>query len=283
MKQPISAVFIARNEEMVIGPSLDAVKEWVDEIILMDMQSTDATAKIGRDKGAQVIETEMVWNFGIARTFGIRKAKNQWILLLDADEIVSAGLAEEIKNAINHDVADLLFLPRANFALSGFGPFESGFPEYQSRCFKKDCMRIDDYKGEVHLTYLPKEGIRIKKLVAAFPKSCLYHITNPTFEFLIDKINRYSTAEAMEQYSATYGFSRLRVIFSGLKEFWVHYFVRKGYRDGWRGFWLSMVWFFYKVLIFGKYWEIALYKGNYPTVSIAREQMLRYIADALKK
>jgi|WetSurMetagenome_2_1015567.scaffolds.fasta_scaffold48015_2 (heptosyl)LPS beta-1,4-glucosyltransferase len=283
MKHPISAVFLARNEEKVIRRSLEAVKEWVDEIILMDMESTDATAEIGRACGALVFKTELIHNCFLARSSGIKKAKNQWILLLDADEIVSDGLAKEIIKSVHQDDAGLLLLPRANFALSGFGPFESGFPEYQPRCFKKEAMDINDYKGDVHENYEPKKGVPIKKLTADFPKSCLYHITNPTLEFFIDKINHYSTTEAKERYLTSPGLSKLRIVLSGCKAFWVHYFVRKGYRDGWRGFWLSIVFVFYKFLIFGKLWEMRLHNGKYPTSSEARDMMHASIADALKK
>jgi (heptosyl)LPS beta-1,4-glucosyltransferase len=283
MKHPVSAVILARNEEMVIRQSIDAIKEWVDEIILMDMESTDTTAEIGRSCGAVVYKTELIHNCFIARTTGIKKAKNQWILLLDADEIVSNGLAEEIIQSINRDDADLLLLPRANFALSGFGPFESGFPEYQYRCFKKNSMKIDDYKGDVHESYQPKKGVTIKKLKARFPENCLYHITNPTLEFFVDKINRYSTSEAEEQYSINRNLSKLRIVLIGLNQFRIHYFVRKGYKDGWRGFWLSIVFVFYKFLVFGKLWEMHIHHGKYPTVGEARAMMCNYIADLNKK
>jgi glycosyltransferase involved in cell wall biosynthesis len=282
MKHPISAVYIARNEEMIIGQSLDAVKEWVDEIILMDMQSSDATAEISRIKGAIVLETEMVMNFS-ARTTAIKKAKHQWILLLDADEIISEGLAKEIIQSIKNNDADLLLLPRANFALSGFGIHESDFPEHLFRCFKKEAMDIDGYKGEIHASYQPKNGIRIKKLNAAFPESCIYHLTNPTLDFFISKINNYSTAEAKEQYTDNLKFSKIRVLFIGFKVFWNHYISRCGYKDGWRGFWLSIVFSFYRVLVVGKLWEMRLHKGKYPTVKEARDQMFKCIAPNFKK
>jgi hypothetical protein len=144
-------------------------------------------------------------------------------------------------------------------------------------------MKIDDYKGNIHTLYQPKDGIRIKKLHASFPESCIYHITNPTLEFFVDKINRYTTDEARVHYSSKRKFSKTRVLLSGLKEFWLHYIVRRGYRDGWRGFWLSLVFVFYKFLVFGKTWEMGLHNGNYPSTRDARDSMRSFITTALKK
>ena len=274
-KISITAVFIAYNEEMIIGRSINAVKDWVDEIILIDMHSTDKTREIASDCGATIKLFDKVNNFGIARNYGIKMAKNDWILSLDADEIVSPGLKEQIIAGVKEDSADLFLLPRANFAFSGFGPNESGFPEYLPRCFKRDSMEIDKYKGELHLCFEPKQNIRIKKLIGSFPKVSLYHITNATIECFINKINTYTSIEAVERYDIGFKISLIYVLLRPIKIFLRHYFKKCGFRDGWRGLWLTLFNVFYEYLVLSKIWEMNLHNGKKPTIQESRIMMYK--------
>ena len=270
----ISAVFITFNEAHIIGQSILAIKDSVAEIIVMDMRSTDGTNAIATGLGATVYSIDKVWNFGIARTYGIHKAKNEWILLLDADEIVSRSLMRGIQKHIIDDDADCLYLPRANCAFSGFAPHESGFPEHIARCFKKNHMDIAGYNGELHLPYSPIPSARIFRIPGTFPDCALYHITNPTVEFFIDKINRYTTIETQERLKQGVLFSPVRALLIPLRTFWVHYILRKGFLDGWRGFWLSISFLLYEYQLHAKLWEASLYNHKQPTLEDARKKMM---------
>src|ERR1035437_8563833 len=92
--EKISAVIIVKNEEKILAQCLDNLA-WVDEIIVIDSGSTDHTVKIAKAYGAKVSVKK--WEgFAKQKNFAISKAKNPWILSVDADEIITAGLKEEI-------------------------------------------------------------------------------------------------------------------------------------------------------------------------------------------
>lgn len=85
----ISLCMIARNEQAFLGPCLNAVKHMVDEIVLIDTGSTDRTADIGRIYGARVFDFQWCEDFSAARNASLEKAQGDWILILDADEIIA--------------------------------------------------------------------------------------------------------------------------------------------------------------------------------------------------
>jgi glycosyltransferase involved in cell wall biosynthesis len=95
----ISAVILTKNEEQNIGKCLESVK-WCDEIIIVDDKSSDKTIDIAKEYHAKAYSHGLSNNFSAQRNFGLSKAKNEWVLFVDSDEIVSDALAFEIPNAI---------------------------------------------------------------------------------------------------------------------------------------------------------------------------------------
>src|SRR5882724_878871 len=96
----ISAVIIALNEERDIENSLKSV-QWCDEIIVVDSGSTDGTLKICRDFGCKVFEREFN-GFGEQKQFAVDRAENDWVLSIDADEVITAELRNEILSGLNN-------------------------------------------------------------------------------------------------------------------------------------------------------------------------------------
>jgi len=96
----LSAVIIAKNEEEMIETMLKSI-EWVDEIIVCDTWSTDKTVEIA-SKYAKVVHFEWCDDFSKARNFAKSKAKGDWILSIDCDEVMEEGWIEKIKYAIEH-------------------------------------------------------------------------------------------------------------------------------------------------------------------------------------
>lgn len=85
----ISLCMIVKNEQSFLGPCLNAIKHLVDEIILVDTGSTDRTADIGRIYGARVFDFQWCDDFSAARNLSLDRAQGDWILILDADEIIA--------------------------------------------------------------------------------------------------------------------------------------------------------------------------------------------------
>ena len=99
----ISAVYIAKNEENNIARSLESVKNSVDELILVDTGSTDATMDIFRRYGGQVYQQAWQDDFSAPRNLAISKATGDWLILLDADEYFSEETADNLRKIIEEN------------------------------------------------------------------------------------------------------------------------------------------------------------------------------------
>lgn len=97
----LSIVIAVHNEEENIGRCLESVKEIADEIIIVDDYSEDKTVDIAKTYGSKIFQRNWENNFHENKQFGIDNASGDWILQLDADEVVTPGLADEIENVIN--------------------------------------------------------------------------------------------------------------------------------------------------------------------------------------
>ena len=108
----ISACILTRNEEENISKAITSVVDSVDEIVVVDDSSTDNTLKIAKIFGPKIkiFERALNSNFGEQRNFAISKAKNEWIFMLDADEICSDGLGKFLKNFKNNKYDGYSFL-----------------------------------------------------------------------------------------------------------------------------------------------------------------------------
>ena len=98
----LSVGIITFNEENRIGKTLDSVKEIANEIIIVDSESTDKTVEIALSKGAKVF-VEKWKGYGPQKNSVLEKCKGDWILLIDADEVISPQLKEKIKIIINSE------------------------------------------------------------------------------------------------------------------------------------------------------------------------------------
>ena len=100
---PVSLCMIARNEEVFLDAALKSVKSvlGLDEIIVVDTGSTDMTREIALENGALVFDFEWCDDFSAARNFAAEKAKNDWILVMDADEEVLSTETDELETLFN--------------------------------------------------------------------------------------------------------------------------------------------------------------------------------------
>ena len=117
----LSVVLATFNEEKNLRRCLDSVKDIASEIVIVDGTSKDKTVEIARSYGAKVTVTTNPPIFHINKQKAIDKATGDWILQLDADEVVSSELASEIKEIMEkNEQANGYWLPRKNFFLGRF-------------------------------------------------------------------------------------------------------------------------------------------------------------------
>lgn len=254
----ISVIINTLNEEKNIKNALDSVQSWADEIIVVDMFSDDQTATIAEEYGAKVFYHERVGYSEPARAFAVEKASHDWILILDADEMIPRPLSQKLLKIIRENQYDIVMIPRQNYLLgtnishTGWGPEQ----DYQMRFFKKGKI---EFKSTIHKYMTPDPNSKITRLPFE-DKIAIIHFNYLNINHFVDKMNRYTSVEAKQLLiNKTPRISSFKVIFFLIKEFIYRFFIKRGFKDGWRGFYLSGMMVFYRLLMYGKHREI--YEG----------------------
>lgn len=246
----ISVVIVAFNEESKIRNCILSVSSWADEIVLVDLQSSDNTAKIADELGAKVYSHEFVPYADPVRPFGVSKASNDWIMMLDADEMVPKSLANELQKIANENIADVVIIPWRNF-LIGDEMRYSGWGFHQdrhARFFKRAMVDLGD---DIHNFIKIKKEARVLKLESK-KELAVIHFNYLDFEHFLEKMNRYTSIDAHDMVKRGKSISLFKGFMRSLRKFFYVYFQRAGFRDGWRGFYLSFCMFFYRILTYAK-------------------------------
>ena len=251
----ISVVINTLNEERRLPYALRSVQDWADEIVVVDMHSDDKTIEIAEAFGARVFTHERVGYADPARAFALARSTGDWILILDADELVPPRLARRLRDAVNADEADVVDIPRLNYMLgeplawTGWGPSQ----DHHQRFFRKGWIEAT---SDIHAFLRLREGARILELT---PEDglALIHFNYVDVAHFIEKLNRYTTIEAVERARTRRRLTRLRATAATIREFVNRFLRHRGYRDGWRGFYLAGLMAFYRFAVHAKAQELA--------------------------
>lgn len=226
----LSVTLAVYNEERFLARTLEAVKGIADEIIIVDGQSTDKTVAIAKKFGAKVIsKPNNHLNFHINKKIANDAATGEWILQLDADEVVSEALAKEIEKTINSNPEENGFwIPRANYFLGKFLRKGGVYPDYTLRLYRNG-------KGN-----LPAKSVHEQATVegkVGYLKNDLLHYSNPTFGEYIDKrFNHYTDIMATEITGGMFSNVFWKPLFDSRQGFLIIYFRHLGVLDGFPGF-----------------------------------------------
>ena len=226
----LSAVIIAFNEEQKIERCLRGLN-WVNEIIVVDSFSTDRTVEICRQYTDKVFQHPWPNSTAKQRSIADQYAAHDWILALDADEVVTKGLKEEILSAFtNNPEADAFGIPRWEY-LSGKWIMAGGwYPQHKFILYRKSMGEWTG--GPVHLVFSSRGK-------AGFLKNPILHDGAPTFRIFMDKFSHYSSVEADADYRNRHKkFSLWRAVFKPLERFFGRFVKHRGYRDGIHGFFI---------------------------------------------
>ena len=227
----LSAVIITRNEEENLPRCLDSVK-FADEIVVVDSGSTDRTLDIAREFGATVCETE--WRgFGFSKRDGVAKATGDWVLSIDADEEVSAELAEEIQAVVrdSHSVAGF-HIPRRTEFLGRWIMHSGWYPDPVLRLFRKECGNFDEALVPEKVILEGETGLL---------KNDLLHYSYPSLEDYFRKFNRYTSLAAREAHQNGRKVGVRYVLVNPLVKFVKQYVVKGGFLDGLEGLILAIL------------------------------------------
>lgn len=246
----ISCVINTFEEAQNIRFCLEALT-WCDEIIVVDMFSSDETLKIAKEYTDKIFLFEQKGYVEPARKFAVEQATGDWILIVDADELISAPLKEQILFQIEKDDVDVVYLPRKNYIMGELIKYSGWWPDYQLRLFKKGTVNFTD---QIHAGIRIEENAR-KYFLSAEEKNGIEHFSYFDAEHFIKKLNAYTSVEAKHLYDDRIQFNFKSFFESSLREFYNRYIKSKGYKDGCRGFFLCLMMLFYRAIISIKLWE----------------------------
>lgn len=190
----LSAVINTKNAAKTLDKCLNSVS-FADEIIVVDMHSTDQTIKIAKKFTDKIFTHKDLGYADPARDWSINKASHNWVLVVDADEEVPVKLRSKIKDIIQQtETADVYLIPRKNIIFKEWIQSAGWWPDYQPRLFKKGHVswqvgvhRMPDLEGDVEKLPLEEE-------------LALLHHNYQSVEQFINRLNRYTGLQAKENW-----------------------------------------------------------------------------------
>lgn len=253
IRPSVAAVIIARNEADHVRQCLEPL-QWCDERIWVDMMSEDRSRELAAPLVTKMLEHPMVPHMEFARNPGIEAATSDWILVVDADEVIPPPLVERLRAfAADPRGAVGLWLPRMNYCFGRPVPHVGGFPDYQLRFFRRGAgLYPDRLHSQVQLTgraeFLPiEDGVWM-----------LHLRRNAAITDLVMKWDTYAGREADKAVAGgATAPGPATMLWAALSSFRARFFTMHGYRDGMPGLILSVLFAFYRFEVEAKTWEAA--------------------------
>lgn len=246
MEHTVSVVVSAYNEQATIERCLASVS-WADEIIVVDSGSTDTTAEIAGKFTKKIYPRPNNLMLNRNKNFGFEKATCEWILNLDADEVIPDDLKNEILAVINkQQTLNGYWLSRKNIIFGKWISHGFWWPDKQLRLFKRgrgkfpcryihEYIKVDGPSGELAHPYV--------------------HYNYESVSQYIRKLDRCTTSESRELLADGYQFQWSDALVFPTRDFLKIYFSQLAYKDGLHGLALSMLQAFYSFVTFAKIWE----------------------------
>ncbi len=239
----ISCIVLTKNEELLLPICLKSVS-WCDEIIIIDDFSIDNTISIAKKYAVKIFSRKLNSDFSAQRNFGLKKAKGEWVLFLDADEYVPKSLASKIRKILNDTKFDGFLLRRTDIFLGKklIGG-ESG-NSYLLRLAKKGAGQ---WRRAVH------EKWDVPGKLGMFGEP-IYHNSHPNVSQFVDQINYFSQLHFKESSFEGKKSNILKIIIYPIFKFFINFLVKYAFRDGTHGFVSAMFMSFHSFLSWSELW-----------------------------
>jgi len=226
MNNTISAIIITHNEADRLERCLKGLS-WCDEIVIVDSGSTDETVAVA-EKYTNRVFIEDWKGFGAQKQSALSKAAGEWVLSVDADEVISSALSEEILCSIKKEKnVDGFLIPRKNLYVEKWLRFGGQYPDYVLRLFRKKAGKFTE--SIVHERVIV-EG-KTKKL-----KTPIIHYAFENLTDRIEKLNNYSSLSARQMLLSGKTVGSFSPLVHCTSLFIKDYIFRLGFMDGWEGF-----------------------------------------------
>ncbi|MEM9258123.1 MAG: glycosyltransferase family 2 protein [Bacteroidota bacterium] len=231
----LSIIYTTFNERDIIERSLATVADWSDDLVVVDSFSTDGTAELLAARGDVNLQQRKYVGPSDQKNWAIERAKHEWILLLDADELITSELREEIDTllAAPEIPHDAYWIGRNNHFM-GKRIYHSGWAgDKVIRFFHRDRCRYNS--KQVH-EEIVTEGISVGWL-----KGRMLHYTFKNLDHFLDKTRRYAKWSAQDYGPKTPSVTLFHLLVKPIYRFFKHYVLQGGFRDGREGLIISMV------------------------------------------
>jgi glycosyltransferase involved in cell wall biosynthesis len=246
----LSVIVITRDEAKNIETCLASVA-FAEELIVVDAGSTDATVTLAEKAGAKVVVVDDWPGFGLQKNRALDLATGDWILSIDADERVSASLAQEIVAVVKNGSEGAFEIARLTQFCGQWIHHCGWTPDRVLRLFRRGSARFSD--DLVHERVLLQANVKLGRL-----REPLLHFSYPTPSHYWRKLEQYSLAWAEQRFAQGHRTSMARAGLAGVVAFVRSYFFRLGFLDGAMGFAVCTM---QAQAAFGKYF--ALYCKNH--------------------
>jgi glycosyltransferase involved in cell wall biosynthesis len=251
MSATISVCLVCRNEADRLPSCLESVR-WADEIVVMDLSSTDDSAQIAREHGARVVVRESVPIVEMVRNEVAEHATGAWILALDPDERITPGLADELRRAAQLEEIDAVVIPRMNYDL-GYPPSDpSERYEGQLRMYRRSAVAWPTIPNA--LPVVPRERTY---RIPSRDELVMIHDRNRNIPEVVDRVARYATLQAQSMIDRGQVFSaRAMVSALGTRAFrkLVH---ARPWRDGVPGLLRAGILVGFHFYIWAAFWQLS--------------------------
>lgn len=242
------------NEEKNLAECLRSVRDFANEVVVVDGGSSDNTVSIANSFGAKVKVTTNPPIFHINKQKAIDMATKDWVLQLDADERLTPKLREEIKSVTSRQSLVVgYWIPRKNWFLGRFLMKGGQYPDYTLRLYRRG-------KGR-----LPQKSVHEQAVIegkTGYLKNPLIHLADPNLRRYLTRFSRYTDLLRDELESRKVGYNPLMAIkyllILPLWWFLSTYVRHKGFMDGWQGFVFSFLSSLRFPIAYAKYMRLTL-------------------------
>lgn len=227
----LSVAIITKNEATNLAACLASVG-FADELVVLDSASTDGTQQIATQFGARVEVSDQWSGFGKEKNKAIDLCTGDWILSLDADERIPPKLENELRTLLSSGPEHHAYaIPRLSWFCGKFIRHSGWRPDYVTRLFKRGTARFSD--DLVHERLITEGSV-------GFLKNSIVHISFRDFDSVVNKMNSYSAASALQMSRSGKSGGPMKGLLHGLWTFLRTYFFRLGFLDGRHGLALAI-------------------------------------------
>jgi hypothetical protein len=247
----IAVCIVCRNEADRLGPCLASVA-WAHEVVVMDLSSTDGSATLAEQYGARVVRHNPVPVVELVRNEVAALAGTDWILVLDPDERVSSGLAEELCRIAHMDNIDAVVIPRMNFDL-GYPP-SSPLHRYEPQL---RMYRRSKVKWPVVPNALPTVADERLYRLPGRDELVLIHDRSRNIPEVLERVMRYAPAQAQSMIDQGQHFTAKSMLMTLTEKTYKQFVVGNPWRDGVPGLLRATILVGFHFYVWAAFWQLS--------------------------